>query len=64
MTTEQLKERAAQHGLKGECFPNVVEALDAARRAAHPRDFIYVGGSMYVLAELLTAINYDDHLDN
>ena len=64
MTTEQLKERAAQHGLKGECFPNVVEALDAARHAAHPRDFIYVGGSMYVLAELLTAINYDDHLDN
>lgn len=64
MTVEQLKECAAQHGLKGECFPNVVEALDAARRAAHPRDFIYVGGSMYVLAELLTAINYDDHLDN
>ena len=64
MTAEQLKERASKHRLKGECYPNVVEALDAARQAANPRDLIYVGGSMYVLAELLTAINYDDHLDN
>ena len=63
LDVETLSKIAAQHGLKGKNYKNVVDALEAARRAAAPRDLIYVGGSMYVLAELLTAFNYDDHLD-
>ena len=63
MSAVQTSELAAQHGLKGSTYPNVVEALEAARKAAAPRDLIYVGGSMYVLAELLTAMNFDDQLD-
>ena len=63
MKIEELSQLVANHGLKGKYYPNVLEALNAARQAAAPRDFIYVGGSMYVLAELLTAINYDDRLD-
>jgi dihydrofolate synthase/folylpolyglutamate synthase len=59
---EDLSKLAAQHRLKGNTYENVVEALEAARKAAAPRDLIYVGGSMYVLAELLTAIHYDDKL--
>ena len=62
LPVEDLSKLAAQHRLKGNTYENVVEALEAARKAAAPRDLIYVGGSMYVLAELLTAIHYDDKL--
>ena len=55
----QLQELASKHRLKGNTYNNVLEALDAARRAAAPRDLIYVGGSMYVLAELFKGLGYD-----
>ena len=42
----------------------MTDALQAARTAAGSGDLVYVGGSMYVLAELLTAIGYDDKLDS
>ena len=42
-------------GLQGECYPDVMTALQAARTAAAPADLIYIGGSMYVLAELFAA---------
>ena len=64
MPVAEVAKLAASCGLKGNAYNDVTEALEAARRAAAPRDLIYVGGSMYVLAELLTAIGYDDHLDN
>ena len=41
-----------------------VEELKAARENADENDLIYVGGSMYVLAEFLTGIGYDDQPDN
>jgi len=63
MTAQDVQHLAAEAGLNGNIYNNVEEALAAARGAAISRDLIYVGGSMYVLAELLTAINYDDHLD-
>ena len=63
MSVTDLSRLAATIGIKGKTYSNVVEALEAARSAAAPRDLVYVGGSMYVLSELLTAINYDDHLD-
>jgi dihydrofolate synthase/folylpolyglutamate synthase len=63
MSVDDLSRLAATCGLKGKCYNNVVDALAAAREAAAPRDLVYVGGSMYVLSELLKAINYDDHLD-
>lgn len=63
MRVNELSHLAASCGLKGTTYNDVAEALAAARHAAAPRDLIYVGGSMYVLAELLTAMGYDDHLD-
>lgn len=60
LPVQDLLPLATSHGLKGATFGNVTEALDAARQAAHPRDMIYIGGSMYVLAELLQAIGYDN----
>lgn len=64
LPVEQLQALAAEHGLKGNIYNNVMEALDAARKAAAPRDLIYVGGSMYVLAELFQGIGYDDKLES
>jgi dihydrofolate synthase/folylpolyglutamate synthase len=63
LPVEKLQQIAEGHGLKGNTYNNVMDALEAARHNAAPRDFIYIGGSMYVLAELLTAIGYDDKLD-
>ena len=63
LPVEKLQQIAEEHGLKGNTYNNVMDALEAARHNAAPRDFIYIGGSMYVLAELLTAIGYDDKLD-
>ena len=46
------------HGLKGESYPTVAEAYHAAMEDAHADDFIFVGGSSYVVADfLLTVFN-------
>ena len=63
MAVEALKKLADLEDLRGECYQNVVEALEAARKAAKPKDLIYVGGSMYVLSELFTALGYGDSQD-
>lgn len=60
LPVQQLQSLAAKHGIKGNIYNNVTEALEAARKAAGRKDFIYVGGSMYVLAELFKAIGYND----
>ena len=64
MTVEQLQSLAAKCGIEGSIYNNVSEALDAARNQANDEDLIYVGGSMYVLAELLIALNYGDDLSD
>lgn len=48
-----LKERGAAHGLIGNAFETVNEAYSAAKLAAGPDDFIFVGGSTFVVAEIL-----------
>lgn len=52
MLCDELKRRANAGGLHGESYPNVAEALAAARRDAEPGDVIFVGGSTYVVAEI------------
>ncbi len=44
---------ATAAGLAGAAYPDVARALAAARAAAHPDDLIYVGGSTFVVAEVL-----------
>ncbi|MEL1242573.1 bifunctional folylpolyglutamate synthase/dihydrofolate synthase [Flavobacterium flavipallidum] len=48
-----LKEKAAQHDLKGPIVHSVTEAYKKAIDSAKPNDFIYVGGSTFVVAEIL-----------
>ena len=48
-----LKSEATKYGLSGESFPDVRSALNAARNAAKPTDLIFVGGSTFVVAEVI-----------
>lgn len=48
-----LQEKAKEKGLIGEPYPSVVEAYLAALSQAQPTDVVFVGGSIYVLGELL-----------
>ncbi|MDC0637718.1 bifunctional folylpolyglutamate synthase/dihydrofolate synthase [Flavobacteriaceae bacterium] len=49
----ELAKAGAQIGLKGEVYSSVELALSAAKMAAGDGDFIYVGGSTFVVAEVL-----------
>lgn len=48
-----LREKAAEMGLEGRAYSSVRNALRAARRQARPEDLIYVGGSIFVVAEVV-----------
>ena len=48
-----LKSEATKYGLSGESFPDVRSALNAARIAAKATDLIFVGGSTFVVAEVI-----------
>ncbi|MDR3339976.1 MAG: bifunctional folylpolyglutamate synthase/dihydrofolate synthase [Candidatus Symbiothrix sp.] len=48
-----LAEQAAKFGLKGEIFYTVGEAFLAAKCNASKKDFIFVGGSTFVVAEAM-----------
>ena len=50
---QELQALAGKVGLKGQAYPDVHTALEAAKKAASPDDFIYVGGSCYIIADLL-----------
>ena len=63
MKSNKLRSLAAKTGIQGNIYNNVMDALNAARGQASEGDMIYVGGSMYVLAELLEGLNYQDNTD-
>ncbi|TXB61268.1 bifunctional folylpolyglutamate synthase/dihydrofolate synthase [Phaeodactylibacter luteus] len=44
---------AKGQGLNGEAYPSVQAGLNAAKAAAGPEDLIYVGGSIFVVAEVV-----------
>jgi len=48
-----LKEKAADFQLKGGIYDSVSNAYDSSRKNAEPHDVIYVGGSTFVVAEIL-----------
>lgn len=50
---ERVMELGTRHGLKGQVFQSVVEAYRAALADAEKGDFVFVGGSSYVVADLL-----------
>jgi len=50
---EILKQKAIEFGLKGKVYNSVSEAYQEATKSASSNDFIYVGGSTFVVAEIL-----------
>lgn len=54
---DKLQAKASHIGLKGKSYPTVKEALQAARADSGAKDFIFVGGSCYVVADLLKTVN-------
>jgi dihydrofolate synthase/folylpolyglutamate synthase len=52
LATEILREAAKNHDLFGEKYDSVNDAFAAAKKNAGKNDFIYVGGSTFVVAEL------------
>lgn len=53
---EEVEQLANQHELYGKSFPNVIDAYKTALSEADKEDFIYVGGSSFIVADLLTSL--------
>jgi dihydrofolate synthase/folylpolyglutamate synthase len=53
LDAEILRETAATYDLDGKAYAHVADALQAAKNTAGKNDFIYVGGSTFVVAEAL-----------
>lgn len=54
LSHEEIRRKAEEYGLKGKDFPTVMQAYQAALDDASTEDFIYVGGSSFVVADLLS----------
>lgn len=50
---EALAAKAERFGLKGDCYPTVRQALYEALAKAGENDLVFVGGSTFVVAEIL-----------
>ena len=51
LSAEVFAEKACRHGLKGNTYPNVAEALRSALQDASEEDFIFIGGSTFIVAD-------------
>ena len=53
LPAEELQQRAEAIGLRGRAYPSVEEALRSVLALANAGDLIFVGGSNFIVAELL-----------
>ncbi|MDD2437729.1 MAG: bifunctional folylpolyglutamate synthase/dihydrofolate synthase [Massilibacteroides sp.] len=53
MPVEHFAAQAVEAGLKGRSFTSVSEAVSAALSQALPNDFVFIGGSSFVVADAL-----------
>lgn len=53
--SDAVAELAEGFGLKGEAFPDVMSAVNAALADATPEDTVFIGGSTFVVADYLAA---------
>lgn len=49
----ELQQQAIEFSLKGKTYPSVKEALETAKKNASSEDLIFVGGSTFVVAEVV-----------
>ena len=55
--SEDVMRMGMSHGLSGRCYKSVGAAYDAAMKDAKENDFVFVGGSSYIVADLLTCLS-------
>jgi len=53
LVASQLAQIFTQYGFEGSIYPSVKDALKAAKQSASHDDLIYVGGSTFVVAEII-----------
>lgn len=53
LDAKTLKNNALQHGLQGKTYSSVKAALRSAKKQAKPNDFIFIGGSSFIVAEIV-----------
>jgi dihydrofolate synthase/folylpolyglutamate synthase len=53
LDAEVLKKKSFEFGLVGNVYSSVSEAYSEALRVANAKDFIYIGGSNFVVAEII-----------
>ena len=53
LVASQLAQIFTQYGFEGSIYPSVKDALKAAKQSASHNDLIYVGGSTFVVAEII-----------
>jgi dihydrofolate synthase/folylpolyglutamate synthase len=53
LNEEILQLEASKYGLTGQCFSDVKTALSSARKNAGKTDLIFIGGSTFVVAEVV-----------
>ena len=51
--SKELAQEAANYGLIGDAYPDIKTALSAAKKQADANDFIFIGGSTFVVAEVV-----------
>ena len=51
---DKLYGYAQKHGLNGTCYQTIAQAFNKAKANAKKDDFIFIGGSSYVVADLLS----------
>ena len=54
---QQVGELAKEYGLSGNIYPTVAQAYEEAKSSASEKDFIFIGGSSYIVADLLCHIS-------
>jgi dihydrofolate synthase/folylpolyglutamate synthase len=57
LPSKELQTLASKHSLHGTTYPSVAVATEAALAEANGNDFIYVGGSSFIVADLLACYN-------
>lgn len=53
LEAESLRQKAESCGLKGDTYPSVKAAFSAAQNSAEKNDLVFVGGSTFVVAEIV-----------
>lgn len=56
LKVEDLMIKANDHNIKGKAYPCVSDAYSAAKADARPEDLIYIGGSTFIVADLLAGL--------